>query len=119
MAILSIINSSKHVAEDTKKLTSLTLKLQKTASSTGFIKKALHYEVIPKFAQIKGQFITKKDHWFCCHRILSSNLQKHVSTLKELTSTLYSMVITLQRLHGVFTTRFLLHKVRTVYKNRD
>ena len=43
------------------KLCSITSKLSKTASSTGFIKKALHNNVIPKFAQIKGQFVNRHE----------------------------------------------------------
>ena len=39
------------------KLYSITSKLHKTTSSIGFIKKALHNNVIPKFSQIKEKFV--------------------------------------------------------------
>ena len=35
--------------------------LHKTSSSIGFIKKALHHNVTPTFAKIRGQFVNNKD----------------------------------------------------------
>ena len=44
------------------KLYSITSKLHNTALSIGFIKIALHNNVILKFAQIKGQFVNRHEH---------------------------------------------------------
>ena len=41
----------------------VTSKLQKKGASIGFIKKALHNQVTPKFASVKGQFINKNGKW--------------------------------------------------------
>ena len=58
MANLSTYFSCKNCITDIyNKLYSITSKLHKTASSTGFIKKALHNNVIPKFSQIKEKFV--------------------------------------------------------------
>ena len=35
----------------------LALKWQRTAANIGFINKAIHDKVIPKFAEVKGQFL--------------------------------------------------------------
>ena len=50
-----------YMANIHNKLYSVTFKLQKTASSIGFIKKAIYHNVIPQFAQIKGQFLNRLD----------------------------------------------------------
>ena len=50
-----------YIAKIYNKLYNTTSKLHKSASSLGFIKKALHHKVTPKFAQISGQFINKQD----------------------------------------------------------
>ena len=50
----------------------LTSKLQHTAANIGFINQAIHNKVIPKFAEVKGQFLKNND--------------KHDSEMKILTS---------------------------------
>ena len=60
MANLSTYFTSKNCITDIyNKLCSLTSKLHKTASSIGFIKKAPHDNVIPKFPQKKGEFFNR------------------------------------------------------------
>ena len=46
----------RRVAVDFNNLIHVTSKVQKRAASIGFVKKALHQEVTPKFAVAKGQF---------------------------------------------------------------
>ena len=56
MANLSLIQIITHrVAETYHQLKLVTSKLHKTSSSIGFIKKALHYDVVPTFAISKIQ----------------------------------------------------------------
>ena len=58
MANLSIVKLlPKRVVKLYKELKNITSKLHRTAGSIGFIKKALHNEVTPKFAQVKGKNI--------------------------------------------------------------
>lgn len=45
----------KHIAQLYKELKTISSKLYCTAGSIGFIKKALHHEVTPKFAQKKQE----------------------------------------------------------------
>ena len=73
------------IAEIYNKLYNTISKLHKLASSIGFIKKALHHKVIPKFAQINGQFINKQDHIDAERKLMLSHFNRHVLTLKELT----------------------------------
>ena len=39
----------------------LSMKLYKSSSSIGFIKKCLYLNVIPKFANLQGQFLNKNE----------------------------------------------------------
>ena len=64
----------KRIAELYKELKNITSKLHRTAGSIGFIKKALHHEVTPKFAQVKGNFINVNDRYKSEKRILLSHL---------------------------------------------
>ena len=58
MANLSIVKLlAKLVAKLYKEIKNITLKLHRTSRSIGFIKKALHNEVTPKFAEGKYDFI--------------------------------------------------------------
>ena len=45
---------------------------------TAFIKKTLFADVIPKFAIVKGQFISKTDSQTASHKLLKGPLTKHV-----------------------------------------
>ena len=49
------------IADIYNKFIKVTSKLHKTSSSIGFIKKALHHNVTPTFAKIRGQFVHNKD----------------------------------------------------------
>ena len=49
------------IVEVYEELYNTTSRLHKSASSTGFIKKALHHKVTTKFPQINGRFINKQD----------------------------------------------------------
>ena len=59
--------------------------MHKSASSIGFIKKALHHKVTPKFAQINAQFINKQDQIDSQRKLMLSHVNRHVLTLKDLT----------------------------------
>ena len=63
------------------KLKSLTSKLQRTASSIGFIEQSLFHRVIPTFAKVKGQFLNERDKWKSSEIILKSQLHKHKKVL--------------------------------------
>ena len=75
IANLSIIKRlPKRIAELYKELKNITSKLHRTAGSIGFIKKALHHEVTPKFTQVKGNFINVNDRYKSEKCILLSHL---------------------------------------------
>ena len=64
MANLSIVKLlPKRVTELYKVFRNVTSKLHRTSESIGFIKKALHNEVTPKFAPVKGNVININDRF--------------------------------------------------------
>ena len=65
-------------------LKSTTYKLQRSASSVGFIKQALFHEIT--FAKVKGQFINIGDKKKCERSILISHLQKHNKDIAALSN---------------------------------
>ena len=67
------------------KLKSVTSKLQNMSESIAFMKKALHVDVIPKFAIVKGQFINEKNSLTASRRkLIKSHLTKHVQDFYNL-----------------------------------
>lgn len=64
------------IAEIYNKLYNTTLKLLKTASSIGFIKKDLYNKVTLRFAQINGQFINKQDQVDAQRKLMQSHLNR-------------------------------------------
>ena len=57
----------------------LSVKLHKSSSSTGFIKKCLYLNVIQKFSTLRGQFVNKKER-----NLLVSHSTEHINGLKQL-----------------------------------
>ena len=86
MANLSIIKQlPKHITELLKELKNITSKQHRTLGSIGFIKKALHHGVTPKFAQVKGNFVNVvNDRYKLEKYILLSHLNNHVHSNKLL-----------------------------------
>ena len=81
----------KSIAVKKKDLSNVTSKIYKTVGSTGFIKKALYHEVIPKFAQVQGNFNKKNNKYKAEKSILLSHLNDHVCSLKSLCKKHYSL----------------------------
>ena len=64
-------------------LKDITSKLQRTASSIGFIKCCLHRGITPKFATVNGQFCNTNEQRKAEKRIMRSYLNRHYRTLRE------------------------------------
>ena len=62
----------------------LSVKLHKSSSSIGFIKKCLYLNVIPKFATLRGQFLSKNERYAAERNLLVSHSTKHINDLKQL-----------------------------------
>ena len=78
MALYSFINRLPgRIASIIKYFKSTTSKLQKTASSIGFIEHALYHHITPNFASVKGQFLHKADKWKAEKSKLFSHLNSH------------------------------------------
>ena len=90
----------KRIAVIHKDLRNVTSKLHRTAGSTGFIKKPLFHEVIPKFARVNGNFINKNQQYKSERNVLCSHLNEHVHTLKSLVSKHYVLKDKLKQVTG-------------------
>ena len=85
MANFDFINLlPKHVAANYLKLKSYTSKIQRTASSIGFICKSLHNNIVPSFAKVIGQFIESKHQIKAEEGVLKSHLLNHKNSLQYL-----------------------------------
>ena len=83
MANLTTCFASKNrIANICNKIYIVSCKLHKTASSIGLVKKALHNNVIPKFAQVKVQFVNRHEHIQVGRKPMLSHLNRNVSNLK-------------------------------------
>lgn len=65
-----------------------------------FFKNILHHEVTPKFAQVHGNFLTKKEKTKSGNSILLSNLNDHVHRLKYLCKKHNFLCIKIKELTG-------------------
>ena len=82
MVNLLLINiQPKHVAIISIKLQNTIKKLNNTASSMAFIKKALFVNVISVFAKVRGQFLNEENRTKSSQNILKSHLTKHIQDL--------------------------------------
>ena len=62
MALYNFINTLPgRIAITVKELKSTTSKLQKRASSIGFIEHTLYHQITPQFLNVKGQFLHTVD----------------------------------------------------------
>ena len=85
MANILFINIlPRRIATLYNKLKYTTSKIQKTASSIGFIDQALRNNFTPKFAKVVGQFINQKDQLDVERKLLNSHLHDHKRKLKTL-----------------------------------
>ena len=62
----------------------LSVKLHKSSSSIGFIKKCLYLNVIPKFATLRGKFLNKNEKHAAERNLSVSHSTKHINDLKQL-----------------------------------
>ena len=85
MADISFIKLlPRQIAKHYIRLTSVTSKIQRTASSIASIQKALYYEVTPTFAKVKDQFINLKDQRSVEKKALLSHLKDPRFRLRKL-----------------------------------
>ena len=84
--LLNGFTNTNGIADIYNKFIKVTSKLHKTSSSIGFIKKALHHNVTPTFAKIRGQFVNNKDQLDAERKLMISHLTQHDLKLKEITN---------------------------------
>ena len=92
----------------------ITSKLHPTSRSIGFIKQALHNEVTPKFAQVKGNFININDRFKSEKSILLSHLNDHVCSYKLLISKHHYTMIALKDKCGTLLISAVLRHISTI-----
>ena len=61
----------------------LSMKLHKSSSSIGFVKKCLYLNVIPKFATLRGKFLSRNERHATERNLLVSHSMKHINDLKQ------------------------------------
>ena len=84
MANLLNFKLPKRIAVLCNDLYGVLVKLHKSSSSIGFIKKCLYSNVIPKFATLRGQFLSKNERHAAKPNLLISHSTKHINDLKQL-----------------------------------
>ena len=77
-------NQRRQVAEPYHQLKKFKSKVQRKAADIGFVKKALHLEVTPTFAKVKGQFKSEKDKWKAEKSIMEAHLRQHQKDMVNL-----------------------------------
>ena len=103
----------KHIALKKKDLSNVASRIQKkkTAGSIGFIKKALCHEITPKFAQVQGNFINKKNKYKAEKVYFLSHLNDHVCSLKRFCKKHYSHCTELRQLTGKFLYLVIINHI--------
>ena len=99
------------VAKKYDTMKKLTSKLQGTAANIAFINKVIHNKVIPKFAEVKGQFLNNNEKHDSEMKILRSHLLENKRNLRSLTSKLRKCKDDLIISFGKFSTSILEHNI--------
>ena len=89
----------------------MTSKLHRASGSISFIKKALHNEVSPKFAQVKGNFLNINDRFKSEKSILLSHLNEHVRSYRLLISKHHYIMIKLKDICGILLISVVLRHI--------
>ena len=114
MANFSIIKYlPKHIALKKKDLSNVASRIQKKkpAGSIGFIKKALCHEITPKYAQVQGNFINRKNKYKAEKVYFLSYLNDHVCSLKRFCKKHYSHCTELRQLTGKFLYLVIINHI--------
>ena len=109
----------RHIATDYYKLKSLSSKIQKTASSIGFIQHALFHKVTPTFAKVRGQFLNYKDRYNAVKLILNSHLLEHRKNLKKLSYSHVYIGATLRNKIGLLLYRCIIEVLLKSLRKRN
>ena len=88
--------------------------LQRTASSIAFIKKSLHYNLVPTLAKVQDQFVNNKDKTRSEESILKSNLVAHKRNIQILSGNHEDFAEQLKQKYGAILFRMLFLKILAV-----
>ena len=98
----------KHIDEKYYSLKKVTSKMQKAASSIGFLEQALYYQFTPTFATLKGNFISSIDKKQAEKKVIKKHLFEHRNNLKDLKGRHYKIINELLKLVGKVILRILV-----------
>ena len=101
---------NKHIADTYRHLKKVTLKIQRTASSLGFLNQCVYYNVTPTFAKVRGSFATIRDKEHVEKKI-KKQLSDHHSNLKCLRIKHLELPSNLLRLVSKVIFRILLRNI--------
>ena len=107
------------VATYYNKLKKTISKLHKSSSSVAFIKKALHNNITPTFAKIKGQFLNTNTKSNAEKDLMRGHINKHYNDIRLLRLDYCELKEQLQLLVGNTFTSILLKSIKkSLHKER-
>ena len=102
---------NKHIADIYYQLKKVTSKIQKTASSIGFLNQCVYYNVTPTFAKVRGSFATIRDKQHVEKKIIKKQLSYHHNNLQCLRIKHLELSSNLLQLVPKFVFRILLRNI--------
>ena len=100
-----------HIINKYYELKKFTSKIQKKASSIGFLNQSLYPNFILTFAKIKGLFNSAKNKHHAVHKIIKRHLANHHSNFKSLRNKHEELISYLLQILGKSIFRILLHNI--------
>ena len=98
------------------KVQKATKNIHQAASSIGFIEKCLHNHIVPKFAEVNGQFTCDEDKLLVQRQVMKSHLKQHFDKLNTSVSLLSTAKNVLLLLCGDRFGKLLLKRVETTLR---
>ena len=111
MANIFINLLSRRAANKYYNIKKFTKQLHKIASTTGFIQKSLHSNVIPTFAKVKGTFLREELQRKCEKDIMKSHLEEHQNNLSRVMKSLSKDKDNMVNMIGASFTLVLLKRI--------
>ena len=102
---------NKHIVDIYYQLKKVTSKIQKTASSIGFLNQCVYYNVTPTFAKVRGSFPTIRDKQHVEKKIIKKQLSDHHNNLQCLRIKHLELSSNLLQLVPKFVFRILLRNI--------
>ena len=100
-----------HIINKYYELKKFTSKIQKKASSVGFLNQSLYHNFILTFAKIKGLFNSAKNKHHAERKMIKRHLANHHGNFKSLRNKHEELISYLLQILGKSIFRILLHNI--------